>query len=81
LNYSSWLTRLDSDTSDLKMHLIKILFVSLRSDKSFQMFLRPPPDDLNDLELRSDNTVKFSDFLIYLIYQFNGRSVHIDGYG
>ncbi|CAI6343141.1 unnamed protein product [Macrosiphum euphorbiae] len=57
LNYSSWLTRLDNETSDLKMHLIKILFISLRSDKSFQIFLKPPPDDLNDLELMSDNTM------------------------
>ncbi|XP_060856021.1 uncharacterized protein LOC132933760 [Metopolophium dirhodum] len=57
LNYSSWLTRLDNETSDLKMHLIKILFISLRSDKSFQIFLKPPPDDLKDLELRSDNTM------------------------
>ncbi|XP_008183745.1 uncharacterized protein LOC100575111 [Acyrthosiphon pisum] len=57
LNYSSWLTRLDNETSDLKMHLIKILFISLRSEKSFQIFLKPPPDDLKDLELRSDNTM------------------------
>ncbi|KAF0755284.1 proteoglycan 4-like isoform X1 [Aphis craccivora] len=57
LNYSSWLTRLDNENSDLKMHLIKILFISLRSDRSLRMFLKPPPDDLNDLELMSDNTM------------------------
>jgi len=62
MNYSSWLTRLDNESTDLKMHLIKILFVSLRSDRSFQMFLKPPPDDLNNLELRSDNTVMSSAF-------------------
>lgn len=73
MNYSSWLTRLDNETTDLKIHLIKILFVSLRSDRSFQMFLKPPPDDLNDLELKADdtNTVKSSAFFIYLIDQFN----------
>lgn len=73
MNYSSWLTRLDNESSDLKMHLIKILFISLRSDRSFQMFLKPPPDDLKDLELKSDNTVTCSAFFIYLINQFNNR--------
>jgi len=64
------------------MHLIKILFISMRSDKSFQIFLKPPPDDLNDLELRSENTVKFSVFFIYLIIQFNDYYIYIiDGYG
>ncbi|XP_026811145.1 uncharacterized protein LOC113552466 [Rhopalosiphum maidis] len=63
LNYSSWLTRLDNENSALKMHLIKILFISLRSDRSFQMFLKPPPDDLNDLELNSDNTMDMIKYL------------------
>ncbi|XP_022166694.1 uncharacterized protein LOC111031169 [Myzus persicae] len=63
MNYSSWLTRLDNESSDLKMHLIKILFISLRSDRSFQMFLKPPPDDLKDLELKSDNTMDMVKYL------------------
>lgn len=57
MNYSSWLTRLDTENSSLKMHLIKILFISMRSDRPFQMFLHPPPDNFDEIELDSTDTV------------------------
>lgn len=58
LNHSLWLTRLDQETSDLKIRLIKILFISLNNYQYFNIFLIPPPDNLSDLNLETDNTVK-----------------------
>jgi len=63
LNYSLWLTRLDNEKSDSKMFLIKILFISLKSNQSFYIFLNPPPDDLSELNvIQYDNTVYFHYF-------------------
>lgn len=57
MNYSIWLTRLDNESSDLKIHLIRILFISMKNDQPLHIFLKPPPKDLNDLNLNSNNTV------------------------
>jgi len=35
INYSLWLTRMDTEELDLKIHLIKILFLSLQSNHAF----------------------------------------------
>lgn len=43
---------------DLKIHLIKILFISLQNYRNFSLFLFPPPEDLSELNVfDEDNTV------------------------
>jgi len=60
INYSLWLARIDTEESDLKIHLIKILFLSLHSNRAFYLFLNAPPEDLSELNLfDEENTVKY----------------------
>lgn len=64
INCSLWLTRIDNEDSDLKIDLIKILFISLQNDRMFSLFLSPPPEDLSELNaFDEDNTVKHIMFI------------------
>lgn len=58
LNYSLWLSRLDDDKSDDRIVLIKALFISVKSNQSFNIFVNPPPKDLSELNVEQyDNPV------------------------
>lgn len=58
LNYSLWLTRLDDDTSKLKVRLIILLLISLKNHRSLYIFLKPPPSDFGELELENDENIE-----------------------
>lgn len=66
LNYSQWLTKLDTcDNEDYKMPLVKMLFISLKNNRTLKLYAEPPVDDLTELNLElSDSTVQFPDFLV-----------------
>lgn len=63
LNYSQWLNKLDTcDDSDYKLPLIKMLFISLKNNRTLKLYAEPPVDDLSELNLdSSDSTVRFLD--------------------
>lgn len=66
LNYSQWLTKLDTcDDDDYKIPLIKMLFISLKNNRTLRLYAEPPVDDLSELNLDLGSpTVQFPDFLL-----------------
>lgn len=57
MNYAIWLTKLDTDTSELRTNLIKVLFISLQDNRPFDIFLKPPPEDLSELNFEYETAV------------------------
>ncbi|VVC34902.1 Hypothetical protein CINCED_3A025415 [Cinara cedri] len=64
LNYALWLSRLDNERhKERQIHFIKIVFISLKRNHPFYIFLNPPPEDLTELNLGDENTVETIEIL------------------